>query len=117
MTPEFDKEHYKQLKQSAKQHGVYTTTLDLSDTAGWEPVYNGITVAFSPATELDDNRMLEVSVSYCAPEDAFQKKIGKYHALRKFFEENNYIHLPLGEYLRDNGVDDTAQVLLGVFSV
>jgi hypothetical protein len=116
MTPEFDKEHYKQLKRDAKLHNVYTTILDLSDTE-WRPIYNGITVAFSPATELDDNRMLEVSVSYCAPEDAFRKKIGKYHALRKFFEENNYIHLPLGRYLRDNGVDDTAQVLLDMFSV
>jgi len=115
MTPDFDKEHYKHLKQMAKEYKVHTLQyVTPTNYAGIS--YNGFTVAFSPATELDDNRMLEVSVSYCAPEDEFKKKVGKYHALRKFFEENNYIHLPLGQMYRD-GVPDVEYLLEQMFNV
>jgi hypothetical protein len=115
MTPEFDKDHYDQLRLQAFERSVYTAGQDYTDTPTvW---YNGITIAFSPATELDDNRMIEVSVSYCAPEDAFQRNVGKYHALRKFFEECQYIHMPLGKYLFDNGVSETGSLLLSIFTV
>lgn len=116
MTPEFDKDHYKQLKTLAKFHKVDTLTYIKPET-GYEGLgYNGFTVAFSPATKLDDNRMLEVSVSYCAPEDTFKKRIGKYHALRKFFEENNFIHLPLGQMYKECPAD-TAYLLEQMFNV
>ena len=116
MTPEFNKEHYQHLKAMAKQYNVHTAYNDLSDSA-WHNQYKGLTVAFSPATELDDNRMIEVSVSYCAQEDTFKKKIGKYHALRKFFEENNFVHLPFGQYYRTNSKEEMGYVLLEMFNV
>jgi hypothetical protein len=114
MTPEFDKEHYKRLKRMAKQFKVHIT--QYVTPPEYVLCYNGFTVAFSPATELNDNRMLEVSISYCAPEDTFKKKVGKYHALRKFFEENNYIHLPLGPMYRLS-VEDTKYSLQEMFNV
>jgi hypothetical protein len=118
MIPEFDKEHYKRLKQMAKQFKVHLVHQNLTrpDRCPGH-LYNGLTVAYSPATELDNNRMIEVSVSYCAPEDKFKKKIGRYHALRKFFEENNYVHIPLGKSYRYNGTVDTGAILLGMFTV
>lgn len=116
MTPEFNKEHYKHLKEMAKAYKVSTITY-ITPAAGYEGVgYNGFTVAYSPATELDDNRMVEVAVSYCAPEDDFKKKVGKYHALRKFFEENNFIHLPLGQMYKDN-TEDLEYFLEDMFSI
>jgi hypothetical protein len=115
MTPEFDKIHYNALRQAAFEHDVYTASSNLTSDSDVE--YNGITVAFSAATELDDNRMIEVSVSYCAPEDKFQRNVGKYHALRKFFEENQYVHLPLGYVLKEEGITDTGSLLLNMFTV
>jgi hypothetical protein len=118
MTPDFDKEHYQHLKQMAKEYKVHLVHEDLTNNIDFSSnLYNGLTIAYSPATELDDNRMIEVSVSYCAPEDKFKKKIGRYHALRKFFEENNFVHVPLGVSYREHGIVNTGVILLGMFTV
>jgi len=115
MTLDFSKEHYQHLKAMAKQYNARTLSyITPSAYAGIN--YNGFTIAYSPATERDDNRMIEVAVSYCAPEDEFKKKIGKYHALHKFFEENNFIHIPLGQVYR-NSPDDLEYFLEQMFNV
>lgn len=86
----FDKQHYKELKQYAKNDGiVLATRSDSQDN------YSGVTVAFQlPAAGL---RMVRVAVSYCSPEDEFKPKHGKYQALLKFMS-GEFIQLPIGDY-------------------
>ena len=109
----FNKEHYKHLKASAKKEGdVFVFTRETSD--GEE--YNGISVAFRPAIVNTNCRMLEVSVSYCSPEDKFKKKHGKYQALDKL-ANGECVHLPLAGYLRDTTEHEVGETLLNIFEV
>jgi hypothetical protein len=115
MYHEYSDERYKILKKYAKQLGAHTAYT--KEAPEYCDLYNGITVAFIPAFEGPDCRMLQVSVSYCALDDKFKKKIGKYHALRKLIDERELVQLPLAEYYRDNGAEETAEILLGIFTV
>ena len=54
-------------------------------------------VAFRKATKLPDNRMVQVAISYCSPEDDFKKKTGKYQALLKL-ERGEFVQLPLSTF-------------------
>ena len=68
---------------------------DLSDWKGRVfsfPTYNA-TVAIMP--EFSGSRMMLVSVSIAEPrETKFKRKVGEYHALRRMFEDCEYIKLP-----------------------
>lgn len=108
----FDKEDYKMLKDIASE--TDTHVLANKNLATFDKKYNGISIAFRPMTSHEDNRMLAVAVSYCAPEDKFKKKIGKYQALSKL-EDGQYIQVPLGQFYLNFGADDTMSFLLGMF--
>ncbi len=110
---DYSKEGYKNLKSHAREDGVKFYTEDLTDCVS---DYNGVSVAFAPATRGDDNRMVFVSVSYCAPEDKFKPKHGKFQALAKFYNDET-IQLPLGQYLRDVGAKQFGAYLLELFTV
>lgn len=111
MQIEFDKEAYKYYKADAKEDGVFLATrLTLFRH------YSGLTVAFVPATPGPDCRMLNVAVSYCAPEDDFKKKIGKFQTLIKLYG-GEFVTLPLAEFLRQVGEEETAEFLLSTFEV
>ena len=112
---EYNKEEYKLLKRRAKTLGVEFGIFTFENPEDYG--YNGFTVAFVPAFDSEDCKMLEVSVSYCAMEDAFKKKHGKYHALRKLLNERELVQLPLAQYYRDCGAEDTANILLESFTV
>jgi hypothetical protein len=108
--PNFNKEDYKALKQTAKELNVYTAqSSDATLSIG------GVTVAFMRTTENLENRMIAVAVSYCAPEDEFKKKTGKYQALLKLLDYSQYVQLPLGQYLRRAGSKATGELLLEMF--
>ena len=56
------------------------------------PAYNA-TVAIMP--EFPGSRMMVVSVSIAEPrETKFKRKVGEYHALRRMFDDCEYIKLP-----------------------
>lgn len=113
MNPNFDKQDYKALKAEAKEAGVYTTSKDLTN---YDLKYNGVSIAYEPCGSSEDTRMLAVSVAYCAPEDKFRNKVGKYQALKKLVE-GEYVQLPLAQYLLTNGKDMTSSFLLELFTV
>lgn len=107
----FDKDSYKSLKRSAKAVGdVYVT-----QTVETEFDVSGVTVAYRPAIENTNGRMLEVAVSYCSPEDVFKKKHGKYQALLKL-SQGVMVHVPLAGMLRDEGPESVDTVLLTMFA-
>lgn len=113
----FDKEEYKLLKEDADVMNVYTYHLKNSEDSSLVNRYTGLTIAFQVcAPNSEDPRMLRVAVSYCAPEDKFKKKIGRYNVLCKFFD-GQYVQLPLAEYFYDNGEEETGDLLTHIFSV
>lgn len=73
-------------------------------------------IAFAPACENPNCRMLKVAVSYCAPEDTFSKKTGKYQALLKFDREE-FVQLPLMSFWSDFGTPHLKDCLRYMFSV
>jgi hypothetical protein len=105
--PNFDKEDYKSLKQIAKADGVRTISHQCHSL-----LYSGLTVAYKRASEQPGCKMVWVAVSYCAIEDEFKKKVGKYQALLKY-NIGETIQLPLG------GVKDEEleEFLLDIFVV
>lgn len=111
MNKNFDKADYKDLKAIAKAEGVVVFSREINIT----PAYNGVSIAFRPMSDAADARMLAVAVSYCAPEDKFKKKVGKYQALLKF-EKREYVQLPLAEYYNDCGAEETKELLFEMFS-
>lgn len=80
--PNFDKQDYKDIKTLAKEDDVRFVVL------------NNAVVAYTKTTTGTDGRMIAVAVSWCAPEDTFKKKVGKYQALRKMYN-HEYVQLPL----------------------
>ncbi len=108
----FDKEDYKLLKKAAKQARdvyVYSDPLYCSQT-------RGLSIAFMPAIENSNCRMLHVAISYCSPEDEYKRKHGKYQALRKL-SQGNYVDIPLASLLRDEGPQSVAEQLFTAFTV
>lgn len=110
----FDKRDYKMLKDIASETG--TNVVTRKNRAFFTKKYNGLSIAFRPMTVHEDNRMLAVAVSYCAPEDTYKKKIGKYQALYKL-EDCQFIQVPLGQYFLDFGPEDTGNFLLEMFDI
>jgi hypothetical protein len=104
---------YKEVRKEARVAGIKTASEELFHCYRTN---NGATVAFRPAIGNSNCRMLEVAVSYCAPEDDFDPKVGKFLARRKLLT-GEYIQLPLAQFLRDNGVEETREILLGMFQV
>ena len=86
--PNFDKQDYKDMKLLAKEDDVRFVVL------------NNAVVAYTKTTVGIGGRMIAVAVAYCAPEDDFKKKIGKYQALLKMYN-HEYVQLPLA-YEFDN---------------
>lgn len=110
----FNKEDYAMLKDIAQETNTHIA--QRKNESSFSRKYNGVTIAFKPMTQHKDNRMLAVAVSYCAPEDKFKKKIGKYQALYKL-EDCQFIQVPLGQYFLYFGPDDTAYYLLEMFDI
>ena len=109
MKPNFDKEEYKSLKDWAKEDNVFVFTR--------ETLSGGVSVAFKAMHQGAKARMVAVAVSYCAPEDSYRKKTGKYNALLKFYEYNEYVQLPLATMLSYEGADSVGEYLLDVFQL
>jgi hypothetical protein len=113
MSSEFNKRHYKELKREAKYSGTETT---YTKVTGYGDTYNGITIAYAPSIKGSSCKMLLVSVSYCAKEDKFKKKHGKYQALLKF-NRGEWIQIPLAEFYNSFGKYETNDVLFNMFHV
>jgi hypothetical protein len=112
---EFNELEYKFIKQDAKALGIFTAYSKMPK--GFEE-YNGVTVAFRlSAPNVEDPRMLHVAVSYCAPEDKFKKKIGKFNALDRMLVKEEVVQLPLAKYFQENGPEETGELLTHIFSV
>jgi hypothetical protein len=107
----FDKEHYKYLKETAKEEKVHVATREFEGLP-----YNGVSVAFALASEHPDCRMVRVSVSYCAPEDTYRKKVGKYNVLYKYFLDGEYIQLPIAQDVI-NSSKAAAELILDILTV
>lgn len=107
----FDKEHYKEIKQYAKEDNI--RTISVPYFAGM--FGSGVTIAYQPMTNSGDNRMVAVSVSYCAQEDSFKKKVGKYNAYLKLFK-GEYVQLPLGQVLKNVDRSDFESILIEMFA-
>lgn len=89
---EFDKEAYKELKEAAKIAGVKFLINSLKTDK-----HNGFTVAWEYCIpNPKESRMIRAAVSYCAPEDEFKKKKGKYFATERLLC-GQYVQLPLGK--------------------
>lgn len=110
MKPNFDKEEYKYLKQCAEDDGVFVYTRKPNGTS-----IEGVSVAFKPMHYGAEARMIAVAVSYCAPEDEFRKKTGKYNALSKLYS-GEYVQLPMATFLASEGADVVGEYLLDTFS-
>lgn len=108
---EFDKIEYKELKAAAKKLGIKFVTAQVFDEH-----YAGLAIAYVPATHSADCRMVEIAVSYCAIEDTFSPKVGKYQALCKMFN-GQIVKMPLGEFVRDNPTKYVKESLLQLFAV
>lgn len=107
----FDKDHYKQLKQAAKlAQDVHV----VSEPCQYD-TFNGLSIAYRPAIENTNCRMLMVAVSYCSPEDEYKRKHGKYHALRKL-AYGEVVMLPLADTLREFGPETVNEILVNAFS-
>lgn len=101
--PEFDRAHYFWIRKEYEDVRFAVIT-------GYA------VIAFTPACENSDCRMLKVAVSYCAPEDTFRKKTGKYQALLKFDREE-FVQLPLMDFWQDNGTASLKEFLRNTFNV
>jgi hypothetical protein len=108
---EFTKQEYKYLRAEAKQAGVKVVSVETPNS-----VYNGVTIAYAPAIPGSDCRMVEVAVSYCAPEDKYDAKIGKYTAICRLFH-NEVVKLPLAGVLREMGNREFKERLVKLFDV
>lgn len=101
---EFDKDDYEYLRKEVHPNVRFTVI----------PGY--AVIAFAPACENPDCRMLKVAVSYCAPEDTFSKKTGKYQALLKFDREE-FVQLPIAGYWRRVGTTALKEYLREMFTL
>lgn len=63
--------------------------------------YNGVTIAYRRVTNTKNNRMVDVSVSYCSKHDSFNKKVGARQAMANFLNGNS-ISVPV----RQNNSDE-----------
>lgn len=108
----FDREAYKSLKRAAKSAGdVYVVSRDTSSYSG---ISSGVSVAFRPAIENTNCRMLEVAVSYCSVDDKYKRKHGKYQALRKL-ANGEVVQLPLAATLFETHEVSVGEMLLNMF--
>ncbi len=108
----YDKESYKFYKQEAEDDCVFLVNRKVEDNDG----YNGLTVAYQMATQGPECRMVNVCVSYCAPEDEFKGKRGKYQALMKFYTGQTIV-LPLGLAMQAWGPGSVGEFLLDMFEI
>lgn len=113
MERKYNKEEFKELKAIAKANSIRFFTEDVTDD-GY--TYNGISIAWTPCVENTDCRMIAVAVSYCAPEDEFKPKHGKFHALNKLLS-GQYVQVPLGSYHRNCGNKALEETLLSMFLI
>ena len=60
----------------------------------WNPTKGGLTVAYKKCSEFKSGRMVQVAVATCSIEDTFNKKVGVYNALTKFYDGET-IQLPI----------------------
>lgn len=111
MNQNFDKEEYKFLKHEAELDKVYTYTRKPNGISS----DLGVSVAFKPMHYGTEARMIAAAVSYCAPEDEFRKKTGKYNALSKLYS-GEYVQLPMAAFLSYEGADVVGEYLLDMFS-
>jgi predicted alternative tryptophan synthase beta-subunit len=110
MKQNYDKESAKFYKQAAKDNGVKFITSE----SGIESI--GFTVAYAQDATGEDARMLQVAVSYCAPEDKFSKKVGRYQAAMKLFD-GEYVQLPLAKFHKEFGSTELKGVLSYMFDL
>lgn len=100
MQENFNKDLYRELTAQAKESNVRFFSIDLTDS---DYPYNGLSIAYRLNPNIPDCRMIDISVSYCAPEDTFKAKRGKFQALHKMFCTGEFIKLPLGDFYREIG--------------
>ena len=114
MQEKFDRQKHKRYKIAAKNIGMKYFSVDVT---GQGYPYNGFSIAYVPAVKSVNCRMINVSVSYCAEEDKFKAKRGKFQALHKQFETGEIVTLPLAEFYKDFGDKDLQAVLTSMFLV
>jgi hypothetical protein len=114
MQEKFDKVEYARLKEYASNSNIRFFCVDVT---GQGYPYNGISIAYGTRDNIPDCRMVEVSVSYCAPEDTFKAKRGKFQALNKMIYIGEHIDLPLGTFYREAGGKALREVLSSMFLV
>lgn len=98
------KKEFKAFKRLAKEHGISFAVGDR------------FVLAFMDMLDNPQCRMVAVSVSYCAPEDKFHKRTGKFLALEKLME-GQFVQMPLGPFYRAPGTGVSKEMLLDAFNL
>lgn len=89
---EFDKERASELKELAKSAGVKFLINSLKTDN-----HAGFVVAWEYCIpDPKESKMIRAAVSYCALDDEFKKKKGKYFATERLLC-GQYVQLPLGK--------------------
>lgn len=84
----FNQEDYEDLLQCAKEDSTHI----------FHDVEYGYTVAWHRVGERAKDRMIEVSVAYCSPQEPkFLKKHGTYQVLHNFYDSKNTILMRVGD--------------------
>lgn len=109
----FNKKEYKRLVKEAKVDGI-STAYDRYNYFFSEIGTCGVTVAFMPM--FPNSKMIAVSVSYCALEDKFKKRKGKFQALNKLMC-GEFIQVPLGTLLATEGAREVGRELIAMFNI
>lgn len=114
MQEKFNKENYRAFKEYAKEANIRFFSEDVTEH-GYP--YNGFSVAYGMNENIPNCRMVDVTISYCAPEDTFKAKRGKFQALNKMLCTGEIIKLPLGDFYRECGGKALRGVLTSMFLV
>lgn len=105
----FQKAAYREAKEIANEYEI-SWIEDASPTS----VVNGCTIAYRPAINSPDCRMIQVAVAYCAPEDEFKKKIGRTLATHKLVY-GEFVNVPFGHLYMNFQTEDLEQKLWEMF--
>jgi hypothetical protein len=111
---DFDYEAHQNLVQMAAEDGISILHIraDNTDSNIWaDSPFGGCTVAWKRTTDHRNGRMVEVSVSFCSPNDTFCRRVGSFNAL-SYFYDGQVILLPVGHQDSENVVLSLRRVFM-----
>ena len=89
---DIEKDMRTELFEQSKEDGI--GLVHIYNANAYNPSRGGLTVAYKKCSEFKSGRMVQVAVATCSIEDTFNKKVGVYNALTKFYNGET-IQLPI----------------------